>query len=194
MKPTNLLVTMFICKKLLLPLNSEAQKVKKPQKTNYISNMPDITTMTSNITPDNYNEVKNTTNKPFLTGLTVNSLKAAKISGIRVYLVELPRSIQKYNYQSRFKINAYVTKGSPESNSYYIYIRTDLDKRDYTPTIAHEIIHIKQYHRGDLKINEDVVIFKGDTVNTSNISYRDREWEKEAFKKGKILKNNLDNK
>ena len=39
-----------------------------------------------------------------------------------------------------------------------------------------------------------MTIFRGDTVNTLNVNYQDRAWEKEAFKKGEILKNVLENR
>jgi len=49
--------------------------------------------------------------------------------------------------------------------------------RDIALTIAHELIHAKQYIKG--QINPSKPVWKG--INYSNVSYRGSPWEKEAY-------------
>ena len=52
-------------------------------------------------------------------------------------------------------------------------------------TLAHEMVHVKQYITGEL--SEDLDVWKGKNVNSDDIDYDDQPWEIEADKVGDIL-------
>lgn len=63
-------------------------------------------------------------------------------------------------------------------------ILLNLQSPNYLQTLAHEIIHLKQYALGELKqrsIEDLVEHIWYDTVYNDSISYKDRPWEIEAY-------------
>ena len=67
------------------------------------------------------------------------------------------------------------------NDQYLIYIN-DVDRTTAMKSLAHELIHLKQYDSGRLRvIGSGVVIWEGNEVNVLDIPYNDRPWEKEAF-------------
>jgi len=69
-----------------------------------------------------------------------------------------------------------------DRNSADITIAKEIDgervpNRDIALTLAHELIHAKQYIKG--QINPSKPVWKG--INYSNVSYRGSPWEKEAY-------------
>jgi len=62
--------------------------------------------------------------------------------------------------------------------------------REIASTIAHELVHVKQYIRGEL--NPNMTRWKGQTVpygprGALKIKYRQQPWEQEAFEMEKFL-------
>ena len=53
----------------------------------------------------------------------------------------------------------------------------EIPTRDICLTIAHELVHAKQYIKG--QTNPSKPIWRG--INYSNVSYRGSPWEKEAY-------------
>lgn len=69
---------------------------------------------------------------------------------------------------------------SPNNNLYYIFVtKTRLGLQDL---LCHEMVHVSQCVRGDLKISNDykTVTWKDEEFDNTK-KYRDREWEEEAF-------------
>lgn len=64
-------------------------------------------------------------------------------------------------------------------NKYVLHIK---DGAVSSTILCHELIHLHQYDRGDLKANSDYteIIWKGEKYNSST-PYNEREWEEEAF-------------
>lgn len=52
-------------------------------------------------------------------------------------------------------------------------------------TLAHEMVHVKQYITGEL--SEDLDVWKGKKINSDDIDYDDQPWEIEADKVGDML-------
>ena len=73
-------------------------------------------------------------------------------------------------------IDDYNVLGMP--NSFVIELKNSLNEETKLKTLAHEMVHIKQYIRGEL--NEQMSIWKGQTVDSEKISYADQPWEIEA--------------
>ena len=69
----------------------------------------------------------------------------------------------------------------PIQNIYQIFIQKSCSKD--LVIIAHEMVHIWQYVRGDLDLDlaNKVFIWKCNKFKASEISYEDRPWEQEAF-------------
>lgn len=56
------------------------------------------------------------------------------------------------------------------------------DNEEKLRTLAHEMVHIKQYCKKEL--NEEMSIWKGQEVDSDNIDYDDQPWEIEAHTLG----------
>lgn len=69
-------------------------------------------------------------------------------------------------------------------NQYILYVYK-LDRVNAIQTIAHELIHLTQYHSGRLQIVSPTrIVWERDTLTTEqlyNIQYTQRPWEIEAF-------------
>lgn len=77
---------------------------------------------------------------------------------------------------------------NPIPHTYVLYIKEGCCS-NYT--LCHEMVHLQQYERGDLRISKDytTVIWKNKEYGIST-AYNDREWEVEAFsKQSKLWRN-----
>ena len=71
-----------------------------------------------------------------------------------------------------------------------IGINPSKDREDVFKTLAHEMVHVKQYAYKELKYqirSLDKMIWKGRYVNEDKVKYERLPWEKEAFTKEDIL-------
>ena len=70
---------------------------------------------------------------------------------------------------------------NPIEKQFILFTR---DKTISQYIICHEMVHMDQYCRGDLKTSHDFreVTWKGENFDNS-VPYEDREWEQEAFSK-----------
>lgn len=71
---------------------------------------------------------------------------------------------------------------SPLPHHYVLYVRENVF--NLQQILCHEMVHLQQYERGDLKMSNDfkTVTWKGEEY-TNDSYYEDREWEVEAFSK-----------
>jgi hypothetical protein len=53
--------------------------------------------------------------------------------------------------------------------------------------LSHEMVHVKQLAKGQLKYKGKKIYWKGNFVNHKKLSYYDHPWEHEAWKNQKIL-------
>lgn len=65
-------------------------------------------------------------------------------------------------------------------NKYVLYVKENVSGLQFI--LCHEMIHLYQYDRGDLKMSSDfkTITWKGKEY-TNDLDYSKREWEKEAF-------------
>ena len=71
-----------------------------------------------------------------------------------------------------------------------IGINPSKDREDVFKTLAHEMVHVKQYACKELKYqirSLDKMKWKGKYINEDKINYERLPWEKEAFRKEDIL-------
>lgn len=72
---------------------------------------------------------------------------------------------------------------------FIIIIHKKLNKKQTLISLAHEMVHVKQFARGELKdyLRTDEVKWKNRVYNLNKVKYWTCPWEKEAHKKDKIL-------
>lgn len=96
-----------------------------------------------------------------------------KIDGIVLNVFEDNKIVDMFS-KGNIEMMAILTNHMP--GVYILYIR----KNSVTPDIiCHEMIHLWQYHRGDLKMldNGKRYVWKG-SIYDSSTEYNDREWER----------------
>lgn len=80
-------------------------------------------------------------------------------------------------------IEDYNVKGKPRH--FIIEVKKDLCEKEKLMTIAHEMVHVKQYVYDEL--NETMTLWRGKRINGVSIPYMKQPWEKEAFRVGDKL-------
>lgn len=69
--------------------------------------------------------------------------------------------------------------------SFLIEIHNQLSIEDYTKTLLHELYHILQHIRGDLRDKRGIRCWKG--IDCSELDYSEQPWEQEAHSKEQEL-------
>lgn len=80
-------------------------------------------------------------------------------------------------------IDDYNTTGKPRS--FVIEVNRKDPENEIIQTLAHEVVHMRQYVYGHL--NENMSYWKGKKVNSDKINYFDQPWEIEAIAVGNLL-------
>ena len=65
-----------------------------------------------------------------------------------------------------------------KAREFEIQLRKKKSLKSLLMTLAHEIVHVKQFAKGEL--NSDNTKWKGEVIDVDNISYFDLPWEVEA--------------
>lgn len=87
---------------------------------------------------------------------------------------------------------AYCDMLEENGKSFVITIDRSLSRKDTLLALAHEMIHVKQYAKGELKDltrPARVTKWKGQKYISEEINYWDLPWEQEAYKNEKPLYN-----
>ncbi len=66
-------------------------------------------------------------------------------------------------------------------------IDSQLTPERLVDVLSHEMVHVKQLAKGQLKYKGKKIYWKGNFVNHKKLSYYDHPWEHEAWKNQKIL-------
>lgn len=77
--------------------------------------------------------------------------------------------------------------------TYFLYVK-DFSKKGVIVPIAHELIHLKQYHDKRLIISGQTLYWDGQVElleQAMAVSYKSRAWEREAFEKQTALADTL---
>ena len=72
---------------------------------------------------------------------------------------------------------------------FIIIVNKALNKKQTLIALAHEMVHVKQYAKGELKdyLRADEVKWQNRVFRLEKVKYWSAPWEKEAYKKDKIL-------
>lgn len=73
--------------------------------------------------------------------------------------------------------------------SFIIILNKKMNKKTTFIALAHEMVHVKQYARGELKdyLRSDKVKWRNKVFRLDRVEYWSSPWEVEAYKKDKIL-------
>lgn len=80
-------------------------------------------------------------------------------------------------------IEDYNSKGKPRE--FILEIKKDLKKHERLMTIAHEMVHVKQY--ANMELNEQMNMWQGNYINSDIVPYMQQPWEIEAYNIGDNL-------
>ena len=99
-------------------------------------------------------------------------------------------------HQGTIKIDdEYSTEAFILGNEYQsaIYTKESLNRYTAIKILAHELIHLEQYRSGKIKrVGTKGVEWDGELIeDITTIPYNEREWEKEAFDKGRELEKEI---
>lgn len=89
-------------------------------------------------------------------------------------MVEFEKNMDAYGYCMQ-----------EDNREYTITIKKGLGLFDLVSTICHEMVHLKQYVKKELREKDGVQMWKKKSYK--NVSYMDAPWEKEAFRVEKRL-------
>lgn len=97
--------------------------------------------------------------------------------GIRI------RKVKNFEVFGLVGVEDYNAAGKPRD--FVIELKRGLEENDFLETVAHELVHVRQYVRGEL--NEEMNYWRGNPVNPREIPYAEQPWEIEAEEIGKAL-------
>lgn len=125
------------------------------------------------------NVVVNTTKQNYIDTVVSVGLDIIGVKDNYITIRDMPDEIKNsFNNQNNMDLTASIIGANDQ---YIIYIN-DVDRTTAIKSLAHELIHLKQYDSGRLRvIGSGVVIWDGKEMNVLDVLYNDRPWEKEAF-------------
>lgn len=91
------------------------------------------------------------------------------------------------NVEAHCSIHDYNSRKKPRL--FDIEMNSNLGSRRILSTLAHEMVHIKQYIAGEL--NETMTAWKGKRIDPDSLDYYDHPWEIEAYGKEQGLLSGL---
>lgn len=107
--------------------------------------------------------------------LAINHFAELLFTPQRIDQLEITVKYKNLDVFGLVYIDNYNLKGKPDS--FIIEINRHLHTEDKLKTLAHEMVHVKQYSLGYL--NESMTRWRGKKVS-QNITYENKPWEIEA--------------
>ena len=110
--------------------------------------------------------------------------------GIGGYSVQIRPQQGTTKIDDEFTAEAFILGN--EYNS-VIYTKESLGRGTAIKILAHELIHLEQYRSGKIKkLGNGSIEWNGELIeDITTIPYNEREWEKEAFDKGRDLEKEI---
>lgn len=94
--------------------------------------------------------------------------------------VVLTKHIENFG---EIEVTDYNSKDVPRC--FKLYVKKDIGDDEILKTLAHEMVHVKQYCKREL--NEEMTKWQGKPYDIRNVDYFDRPWEIEAHTLGDNL-------
>lgn len=110
--------------------------------------------------------------------------------GINGYSVQIRPQQGTVKIDDEFTTEAFIFGNENQS---VIYTKESLGRGTAIKILAHELIHLEQYRSGKIKrVGTKGVYWDGELIeDITTIPYNEREWEKEAFDKGRELEKEI---
>jgi hypothetical protein len=132
------------------------------------------------------NFVNNRTKVNYLDTLVLAGLHQLEIKNTALLILPL----QNKNVSDELSVKAHIRKAE---GGYIIWI-DDLSRETNIEVIAHELIHLQQYHSESLIIQGDTLFWKDQIFNIHSLPpYDQRDWETDAFSRQGDLKLKIKN-
>jgi len=115
-------------------------------------------------------------------------LTSAQKSAIKYFADQLftPQMVRNISVRVKFyknmenygetEVEDYNLSGKPRH--FILHIRKDITDKEIIQTIAHEMVHVKQYTYNEL--NEGMTMWRGKKIGVDQYGYYDSPWEIEA--------------
>jgi hypothetical protein len=132
------------------------------------------------------NELINTTEHVYLDTVVNVGMHELGLKGIKVLVQPMQDRIRdKFEESEGIQLQAYIAGWM---DGYTICVNGDLGRIKAIDVIAHELIHLEQYHNQDLIVGDGpVVLWMGERYDVLGIPYAERPWERDAFSREKAL-------
>ena len=128
------------------------------------------------------NTIYNETDMDYLDTIVDVGIRELKLDNIEVEIRPMDIMIQdKFNTNNTNNtLKAFIVKLS--ENNYMVY-SSRISREEALTMLSHELIHLKQYYDGRLKIQDSshVLWNNRDIIDLINVEYNDRPWEREAY-------------
>lgn len=110
--------------------------------------------------------------------------------GINGYSVHIRPQTKGFKIDDEFTTEAFILGNEYQSA---IYTKESLNRYTAIKILSHELIHLDQYRSGKIKrVGTTGVEWDGELIeDITLIPYQEREWEKEAFDKGRDLEKEI---
>jgi len=129
------------------------------------------------------NQVINHINNNYIESIIYTGLYELEIDSVTVNLYYLPINLKSVNLNNKIHIiQALIFKNTDYNYSIFVN-NNSINSNDIIEYIAHELIHLKQFHKNRLIVFNNLNIIRFDNINysTTKTDYRNRPWEQEAF-------------
>ena len=112
--------------------------------------------------------------------------------GINGYSVHIRPQQGTIKIDDEYSTEAFILGNEYQS---VIYTKESLGRGTAIKILAHELIHLEQYKSGKIKrVGTKGVEWDGELIeDITTIPYNEREWEKEAFDRGRVLEKEIRN-
>lgn len=134
----------------------------------------------------NDNKIINRTDKTYLDTILNVGLRKLKIKDINIIIYPLSKNA-KHVLGNDLELKAYVVN----NNKQYIIWIDNMSRVETIGTLAHEMIHIRQYYDDKLVVHEDAVFWLDEPYDLNKMDYRTRPWEIDAFEKQEKFRQEL---
>ena len=135
------------------------------------------------------NSVTNVTEYEYYDTIIHVGLQELGLEGIDIRVSPLSETARQ-NFQSAGgDLYAHIR----ESDGKYFLFILPTSKSQSITIIAHELIHLTQYHSKKLTYSDGVVTWEGRPYGVDEVSYNIRPWEEEAFQLEGELSNKISN-
>ena len=88
---------------------------------------------------------------------------------------------------SAYHVPKYLRNDKLSSKMYFMQLDSGIEMEKLIQTIAHEMVHIKQFVKGQITYKGRSMYWLGNRVVKSRINYYDQPWEIDAWSKEKVL-------